>query len=142
MEKIYKNEEEFLKDYDPSIYEKLSMTVDILIVFNMLLTGFDAPRLKRLYLGRKLKDHSLLQAITRVNRTFKDMKYGYLVDFADIKQNFEDTNNAYLRELQKFNDPTQTGEGYNVDIFNQVIEDKDTIINEMKNIRQVLFLAL
>ena len=118
---------------------KKNMTVDILIVFNMLLTGFDAPRLKRLYLGRKLKDHSLLQAITRVNRTFKDMKYGYLVDFADIKQNFEDTNNAYLRELQKFNDPTQTGEGYNVDIFNQVIEDKDTIINEMKNIRQVLF---
>ena len=42
---------------------KKNMTVDILIVFNMLLTGFDAPRLKRLYLGRKLKDHSLLQAI-------------------------------------------------------------------------------
>ncbi len=118
---------------------KKNMTVDILIVFNMLLTGFDAPRLKRLYLGRKLKDHSLLQAITRVNRTYKDMRYGYLVDFADIKKNFEETNNAYLKELQKFNDPSQTGEGYNVDIFNQVIEDKETIINEMKNIRQVLF---
>ena len=118
---------------------KKNMKVDILIVFNMLLTGFDAPRLKRVYLGRKLRDHSLLQAITRVNRTYKDMRYGYLVDFADIKQNFEDTNNAYLRELQKFNDPKQTGERYNVDIFNQVIEDKDKIISEMKNIRQVLF---
>lgn len=118
---------------------KKNMTVDILIVFNMLLTGFDAPRLKRVYLGRKLKDHTLLQAITRVNRTYKDMKYGYLVDFADIKQNFEDTNNAYLSELQKFNDPNLTGEGYAVDIFNQVIEDKDKIIAEMKNIRQVLF---
>lgn len=38
---------------------KKNMTVDILIVFNMLLTGFDAPRLKRLYFGRKLKDHNL-----------------------------------------------------------------------------------
>ena len=124
---------EVIKDF------KKNMTVDILIVFNMLLTGFDAPRLKKLYLGRKLKDHNLLQAITRVNRTYKNMKYGYLVDFADIKQNFEDTNNAYLHELQKFNNPNQTGEGYAVDIFNQVIEDKDTILTEMRKIRQVLF---
>ncbi len=51
------------------------MTVDILIVFNMLLTGFDAPRLKRLYFGRKLKDHNLLQAITRVNRPYPEMSF-------------------------------------------------------------------
>lgn len=61
------------------------MTVDILIVFNMLLTGFDAPRLKRLYFGRKLKDHNLLQAITRVNRPYKENHYGYVIDFANIK---------------------------------------------------------
>ena len=118
---------------------KKNMTVDILIVFNMLLTGFDAPRLKRLYLGRKLRDHNLLQAITRVNRTYKEMKYGYLVDFADIKKNFEETNNAYLRELQKFNDPNETGDGYTIDLFNQVLEDKDKIISEIKDIRQYLF---
>ena len=47
---------------------KKNMSIDLLIVFNMLLTGFDAPRLKRLYFGRKLKDHNLLQALTRVNR--------------------------------------------------------------------------
>ena len=118
---------------------KKNMSVDILIVFNMLLTGFDAPRLKRLYLGRKLRNHNLLQAITRVNRTYKNMRYGYLVDFADIKKNFEETNNAYLRELQKFNDPTETGEGYTIDLFNQVLEDKDKIISEMKEIKQYLF---
>lgn len=44
--------------------------IDILIVFNMLLTGFDAPRLKRLYVGRVIKDHNLLQALTRVNRPY------------------------------------------------------------------------
>lgn len=62
---------------------------------HMLLTGFDAPRLKRLYFGRKLKDHNLLQAITRVNRPYKDNKYGYVIDFANIKKNFEETNEAY-----------------------------------------------
>lgn len=129
------------KDFRADVIKdfKKNMKIDILIVYNMLLTGFDSPRLKRLYLGRKLKDHNLLQAITRVNRTYKDMRYGYLVDFADIKKNFEDTNNAYLKELQKFNDPTQTGEQHTFDIFNQVIEDKDIIINEMKNIKNVLF---
>lgn len=59
---------------------KKNMTVDILIVFNMLLTGFDAPRLKRLYFGRKLKDHNLLQAITRVNRPYPGMRYGFVID--------------------------------------------------------------
>lgn len=62
---------------------KKNMTVDVLIVFNMLLTGFDAPRLKRLYFGRKLKDHNLLQALTRVNRPYKNNRYGYVIDFAD-----------------------------------------------------------
>lgn len=47
------------------------MTIDILIVFNMLFTGFDAPRLTLLYFDRKLKDHNLLQAITRVNRPYR-----------------------------------------------------------------------
>lgn len=76
-------------------------SVDFLIVNNMLLTGFDAPRLKKLYLCRTLNDHNLLQALTRVNRPYKDFKYGYVVDFANIKQNFIDTNNAYLRELER-----------------------------------------
>lgn len=49
---------------------KDNFKVDMLIVYNMLLTGFDAPRLKRLYFGRKLRDHNLLQAITRVNRPY------------------------------------------------------------------------
>lgn len=118
---------------------KKNMTVDILIVFNMLLTGFDAPRLKRLYFGRKLKDHNLLQAITRVNRPYKDMHYGFLIDFADIKRNFEETNQAYLQELNRFNDVNETGEGNATDTFTQVIEDKETIIEQMKEIRQTLF---
>ncbi len=78
---------------------KLKESIDFLIVNEMLLTGFDAPRLKRLYLCRKLDGHSLLQALTRVNRPYKDFRYGYVVDFADIKENFIETNNRYLKEL-------------------------------------------
>lgn len=118
---------------------KKNQTIDVLIVFNMLLTGFDAPRLKRLYFGRKLKDHNLLQAITRVNRPYKDMRYGFLIDFADIKRNFDETNEAYLQELNRFNDVDETGDGNATDTFTQVIEDKEEILNQMKDVRQILF---
>ena len=118
---------------------KKNMTVDILIVFNMLLTGFDAPRLKRLYFGRKLKDHNLLQAITRVNRPYPGMRYGFVIDFADIKRNFQETNEAYLQELNRFNDVNETGEEAVTDTFTQVIEDKEEILKQMKKVRQTLF---
>lgn len=118
---------------------KDNFKVDILIVFNMLLTGFDAPRLKRLYFGRKLSDHNLLQAITRVNRPYGDNRYGYIIDFADIKKNFDETNAAYLAELNKFNDPDEVGEGNQNDIMKQVMEDPAELIQRMQEARQILF---
>ncbi|MBE5926065.1 MAG: type I restriction endonuclease subunit R [Lachnospiraceae bacterium] len=118
---------------------KKNMTIDILIVFNMLLTGFDAPRLKRLYFGRKLKDHNLLQAITRVNRPYKNNRYGYLIDFADIKQNFDETNEAYLKELNRFSNPDEVGEDTATDTLLHVIEDRDALIQQMRDVKQALF---
>ena len=118
---------------------KKNMKIDILIVFNMLLTGFDAPRLKRLYFGRKLQDHNLLQAITRVNRPYKDNKYGYVIDFADIKKSFEEINEAYLRELNKFNDATEIGGDIATDTLTQVIENKEELLQQLKMMKQVLF---
>lgn len=118
---------------------KKNMTIDLLIVFNMLLTGFDAPRLKRLYFGRKLKDHNLLQALTRVNRPYKDNRYGYVIDFANIKRNFEETNEAYLKELNRFNNPDEVEGVHTTDTFSQVIENPDELIRQMRNVRQTLF---
>lgn len=117
---------------------KKRMTVDVLIVNEMLLTGFDAPRLKKLYLGRSLKDHDLLQALTRVNRPYKDFKYGYVVDFVDIRENFEATNDRYLNELshtyeQQEDEPRQEL------IANVILEDKDTILGQMQQLRSLLF---
>lgn len=74
--------------------------IDIIIVDNMLLTGFDAPRLKKLYLGRVIRAHNLLQALTRVNRPYRNFRYGYVVDFADIRDEFDKTNQIYFKELQ------------------------------------------
>lgn len=74
--------------------------IDILFVYNMLLTGFDSARLKKLYLGRIIKAHNLLQALTRVNRPYKGNRYGYVVDFVDIESEFEKTNKDYFDELQ------------------------------------------
>lgn len=70
------------------------------VVYNMLLTGFDAPRLKKIYLLREIKEHSLLQTLARVNRPYKNMKYGYVVDFVDITEQYEATNQRYLEELK------------------------------------------
>ena len=74
--------------------------IDLLFVYNMLLTGFDAKRLKKLYIGRVIKNHNLLQTLTRVNRPYKNFQFGYVVDFADIRHEFEVTNKAYFDELQ------------------------------------------
>lgn len=108
---------------------------DILIVNAMLLTGFDAHRLKRLYLGRKLKDHNLLQALTRVNRPYKQMQYGYVVDFADIQQNFNDINDAYARELNQFT-PKEQGQQ---PIVNTVMVSEGEVREKMQEVREVLF---
>ena len=121
---------------------KKNFTIDILIVYNMLLTGFDAPRLKRLYFGRKLKDHGLLQAITRVNRPYNsdygEQRYGTVIDFADIKANFEEINNKYIKEFQKFSSEDETGLENLPDMFTQVLEQKEDIIKQMKEARQTL----
>lgn len=88
---------------------------DFLIVYNMLLTGFDAPRLKKLYLGRMIKAHNLLQTLTRVNRPYKDFRMGYIVDFANISREFDKTNHAYFEELnQEYNKDTTDEELQNI----------------------------
>ena len=74
--------------------------IDLLIVYQMLQTGFDAPRLKKLYLNRTPKEQNLLQTLTRVNRPYKLMKYGYLVDFANIETEYSKTNRAYQKEIE------------------------------------------
>lgn len=106
--------------------------IDFLFVYNMLLTGFDAKRLKKLYIGRVIKKHNLLQALTRVNRPYKDYKYGFVVDFADIRKEFDDTNEAYFQELQ-----SELGD--EIEHYSNLFKSKDEIEEEIKNIKEILF---
>lgn len=104
--------------------------IDFLFVFNMLLTGFDAKRLKKLYIGRVIKRHNLLQTLTRVNRPFKNFRYGYVVDFADIRAEFDATNKAYFDELQ-------AEHGDEMD-FSSLFLSKEDIEDQILNIRDTL----
>lgn len=106
--------------------------VDILFVYNMLLTGFDAKRLKKLYLARVIQDHNLLQTLTRVNRPFKKHQYGYVVDFADISKAFDRTNQLYFRELQG-----QLGD--ELEMYSHLFKSESEIRAEIENIQETLF---
>lgn len=106
--------------------------VDLLFVYNMLLTGFDAKRLKKLYIGRVIKDHNLLQTLTRVNRPYKNFRFGYVVDFADIRKEFDSTNKAYFEELQ-----LELGD--EMENYSNLFMSKEEIETEIENIKDKLF---
>lgn len=71
----------------------------ILIVTDMLLTGFDAPILQVMYLDKPLKEHRLLQAIARTNRPYKDLKEaGIIIDYVGILKEFKKAFEIYSGE--------------------------------------------
>lgn len=106
--------------------------IDFLFVFNMLLTGFDAKRLKKIYLGRVTQKHTLLQMLTRVNRPYKEFRYGYVVDFADIKAEFDATNAAYLKELNE-------DLGDEMEHYSNLFKSKEEIAADIESIKDILF---
>ena len=108
---------------------------EIIIVVDKLLTGFDAPRNAVLYLTRSLKDHTLLQAIARVNRLYKGKDFGYVIDYAGVLANLNDALELYSH-LPDF-DPLEL-EGVLSDIQTEVqkLPQKHTIVwDTFKEIR-------
>src|SRR5207237_5801636 len=77
--------------------EKTDMSdpLSVLVVMNMLLTGFDAPVEQVLYLDRKIVAHDLLQAIARVNRTSGQKKCGYVVDYIGVARHLNEALRDY-----------------------------------------------
>jgi type I restriction enzyme, R subunit len=67
----------------------------LLIVCDMLLTGFDAPLLHTMYIDKPLRDHTLIQAISRVNRVYKDKPGGLIVDYIGIADDLKKSFRAY-----------------------------------------------
>lgn len=106
--------------------------IDFLFVYNMLLTWFDAKRLKKLYIWRVIKKHNLLQTLTRVNRPYKKFHYWYVVDFADIRKEFDATNKAYFDELQ-----SELGD--ELETYSNIFMSKNEVESEIELIKDKLF---
>ena len=112
---IYKVYTELLKDVSPKgnksktetyesdvkgLFRKQPARMKLLIVVSKLLTGFDAPPCSYIYIDKKMQDHTLFQAICRVNRLDTDDKdYGYIVDYMELFGNVTDAIDVYTSEL-------------------------------------------
>jgi type I restriction enzyme R subunit len=92
----------------------------ILIVTDMLITGFDAPSLWTMYIDKPLKEHRVLQAIARTNRPFLNKKFGLIVDYIGV-----------LKELEKAFEKFETSDARDLKV---VIREFDKEKEEFKEI--------
>jgi type I restriction enzyme, R subunit len=95
------------KDYNRNVIEAFKKGDDpeIIIVVDKLLTGFDAPRNVVLYIARSLKEHTLLQAIARVNRLHPGKDYGYIIDYHGVIGELHDALELYGKLAGQLFDP-------------------------------------
>ena len=84
-------------------------SIELLIVIEKLLTGFDVPQTIVMYLCKKLKEHTLLQAIARVNRVYPGKDYGYVIDYAGIMEELQEAMDTYATAEDGF-DPKEIAE--------------------------------
>lgn len=75
--------------------EFFNKVIDILIVCDKLLTGFDAPICQVLYIDKELKEHGLLQAIARTNRLYEGKDYGLIVDYRGLIEKLDTAMDLY-----------------------------------------------
>jgi type I restriction enzyme R subunit len=87
--------ENFCKPFDPDDPDKTETGIAFLIVCDMLLTGFDAPIEQIMYIDKKIREHTLLQAIARTNRVSKGKKRGYVVDYIGLANHLTEALTLY-----------------------------------------------
>ncbi len=99
------------KEYNRQIINgfKKGESPEIVIVVDKLLTGFDAPRNVVLYLARSLKEHTLLQAIARVNRLYTGKDFGYIIDYYGVVTQLHEALELYSTLEGKFDDADLDG---------------------------------
>ena len=87
--------ENFCKPFDSTDHDKELTGIAFLIVCDMLITGFDAPIEQVMYIDKRIREHTLLQAIARVNRVSKGKKRGYVVDYIGLANHLTDALTIY-----------------------------------------------
>lgn len=88
--------------------------LQIVIVRDMWLTGFDVPAMHTLYIDKPMKGHNLMQAIARVNRVFKDKEGGLVVDYIGIAENLKRAIAAYTQGQEKSGKKVDTSEAVKI----------------------------
>jgi len=122
--------------------------VELLIVVDKLLTGFDAPRNTVLYLAKELRDHNLLQAIARVNRLYDNEQppktSGYIIDYSENAQNIktamqlfgnydeEDVEGALIDVQEKINE-LEVGYSELHEVFKSIKDDDEAYIQHLSD---------
>jgi len=110
--------------------------VDLIIVVDKLLTGFDAPRASVLYIDKLLKEHNLLQAIARVNRLYEGKDFGFIIDYRGLLGDLDKALNDYSG-LAEFDEEDIVGAVF--DIKEEIAKVKTyyshlgDLFNEVKN---------
>ncbi len=85
----------FCRSFDMDDPEKSLTGIAFLIVCDMLMTGFDAPIEQVMYIDKRIREHTLLQAIARTNRIKKGKTRGYVVDYIGLTENLTDALTLY-----------------------------------------------
>lgn len=99
-------------------------TLQLVIVRDMWLTGFDAPCLHTLYIDKPMRGHGLMQAIARVNRVFKDKPGGLVVDYVGIADQLKAALNDYTE-----GDRGETG--IPTEVALEIMQEKYQVVNAM-----------
>lgn len=103
VDPLFKNNYDAYEDSVTGRFTDPDGDVDLLIVKDKLLTGFDAPIAAVLYVDKKLQDHTLLQAIARVNRVYTDKDFGLVVDYIGIFKKLNSALDLYSDEQSGMN---------------------------------------
>ena len=103
IDPLYKNNYDAYEDSVTGEFVNPEGAIDLLIVKDKLLTGFDAPVAAVLYVDKKLQDHTLLQAIARVNRVFDNKDFGLIVDYIGIFKKLNSALDMYSDEKSLMN---------------------------------------
>jgi type I restriction enzyme R subunit len=115
-----KNIASFKLPFGVATTDGLTGDVGILVVNNMLITGFDAPIEQVMYLDRILTDHNLLQAIARVNRVYnKNKTRGFVVDYVGVLKHLEEALAIYASE--------------DIQEITQVVKNKSKSLDDLKD---------
>jgi len=116
---IAKHRKRMVKEDLATIFKDANSNFKIVFVCNMWMTGFDVPCLSTIYLDKPMKNHTLMQAIARANRVFKEKPAGFIVDYINVFRSLK-------KALAIYAAPTSKGQ------IDMPIQSKDKLVDALR----------